>query len=162
MSEKIQEEILGLISKSSFKQCYAKLEQLQKQFPNAVYFKILETYVRFKQSPAKFDYKKLLDEPYGFKGTKITGDTRSLEFLHNFFVELGRYDEALHVYEKGNFKFPSYELSYHWFTKASLEVPASRYSEFVTVKNPLDTEYARQEVAYGKLSLFEKLETAVS
>ncbi|CAI4050897.1 hypothetical protein SKDZ_15G0820 [Saccharomyces kudriavzevii ZP591] len=118
MSEKIQEEILGLISKSSFKQCYAKLEQLQKQFPNAVYFKILETYVRFKQSPAKFDYKKLLDEPYGLKGTKITGDTRSLEFLHNFFVELGRYDEALHVYEKGNFKFPSYELSYHWFTKA--------------------------------------------
>lgn len=118
MSEKIQEEILDLISRSNFKQCYARLGQLQKQFPNAVYFKILETYAKFKQSPGKFDYKKLLDEPYGLKGTTITGDSRSLEFLHNFFVELGRYDEALHVYERGNFKFPSYELSYHWFTKA--------------------------------------------
>ncbi|EJS41853.1 mdm20p [Saccharomyces arboricola H-6] len=118
MSDKIQEEILGLISKSSFKQCYARLGQLQKQFPNAAYFKILEAYVKFKQSPSKFEYRKLLDEPYGLKGTNITGDTRSLEFLHNFFMELGKYNEALHVYERGNFKFPSYELSYHWFTKA--------------------------------------------
>nr|CAI6772489.1 BFH_HP1_G0048310.mRNA.1.CDS.1 [Saccharomyces cerevisiae] len=118
MSDKIQEEILGLVSRSNFKQCYAKLGQLQKQFPNALYFKILETYVKFKQSPGKFDYNKLLEEPYGLKGTTITGDTRSLEFLHNFFVELGKYDEALHVYERGNFKFPSYELSYHWFMKA--------------------------------------------
>ncbi|QHS76049.1 Mdm20p [Saccharomyces paradoxus] len=118
MSEKIQEEILGLISKSNFKQCYARLGQLQKQFPNALYFKVLETYVKFKQSPGKFDYDKLLDEPYGLKGTKITGDTRTLEFLHNFFVELGKYDEALHVYERGNFKFPGYELSYHWFMRA--------------------------------------------
>ncbi|CCD22840.1 Mdm20p NDAI_0A06860 [Naumovozyma dairenensis CBS 421] len=53
-------------------------------------------------------------------------------------MELGRSEEALHVYEKANFKYPSYNLVSQWFAKA-LE----------------DFNYGRMGTASGQMARFE-------
>lgn len=118
MSEKIDEEIQNLINRGNFKQCNEKIINLKKQFPNSSYLKILEIYVKYKQSPSKFNYESSLGNLYGLNGSEITSDIRALNLLHKFFIQLERYDEALHVYERANFKYQGYDVALQWFEKA--------------------------------------------
>lgn len=118
MSSKIEEEIFQCIERSNFKQCNEKIALLKRQFPKSAYISTLEIYAKFKQSPTKFDYEKDLGNLYGVNGSLITSDLRALDLLHKLFIELERYEEALHVYEAANFKYTSYELVSQWFEKA--------------------------------------------
>ncbi|CCH61649.1 hypothetical protein TBLA_0F01060 [Henningerozyma blattae CBS 6284] len=117
MSDKISQEIFDLIKSSNFKQCNVKIAQLRKQYPNSTYYEVLELYVKYKHSPSKFDYN-VLNTLYGLKGSRTSSDIKALELLHTFFLEFNRFEEALHVYKKANFKYPSFEIAYYWFEKA--------------------------------------------
>lgn len=118
MSEKIDEEIQNLIKRGNFKQCNEKITYLKKQFPKSSYLNILEIYVKYMQSPSKFNYESSLGNLYGLNGSEITSDVRALNLLHKFFIQLERYDEALHVYERANFKYQGYDVALQWFEKA--------------------------------------------
>lgn len=118
MGDKSGEEIFQLIQRANFKACNAKINELKKQSPNSSYVRVLEIYAKYKQSPSKFNYEKSLGTFYGLEGTEITGDTRALKLLHNMFLEMGKYDESLHVYEKAVLKYPSFEVSYQWFNRS--------------------------------------------
>lgn len=118
MSERVEEEIQGLIKIGNFKACFEKLIGLRKQLPNSSFLKILEIYVKYKQSPGKFNYETSLGKAYGINGVEVTSDVRALNLLHSFFIELERYDEALHVYERANFKYAGFEVALRWFEKA--------------------------------------------
>lgn len=119
MSERAINEIFQLIESSSFKQCNLKVGQLRTQFPKSSYFKVLDLYVKYKQSPTKFKFDtSALNESYGLKGTEVTSDTKALDLLHTFFIEIERYEEALNVYERASFKYSSFEVNYFWFDKA--------------------------------------------
>lgn len=118
MGDKVEEEIFDLIRKSNFKQCNERISQLRRQLPKSVYFQVLEVYAKYKQSPSKFNYEASLGKDFGLNGNKVTTEIRALELLHRFFVELEKYDEALNIYEQVNFKYPSFDLTYEWFSKA--------------------------------------------
>ena len=110
MSDKIEEEVLELIRRSNFKQCYDYVGKLRKQYPNSAFLLALELYVKYRHTPQKFD-RTLLD-------TIQTSETHAISFLYKFYVELLCYDKALGVYEIAATKYPSYETSYMWFSKA--------------------------------------------
>lgn len=118
MSDRIDEEIHGLIKIGNFKACIEKVESLKKQLPKSSYLRVLEIYVKYKQSPGKFNYEASLGKFYGINGTEVTSDTRALNLLHKLFIELEKYDEALHVYERANFKYSGFEVALQWFEKA--------------------------------------------
>ena len=116
--EKVQEQALGFIEKSNFKQCYQLIDQHKARYPKAAYPQILESYTKYKQSPLKFDYEAVLGSTYGPSGKLYTIDQDTLALLHRFFFELGKFEEALSVYERANSRQPSFELSYTWFDQA--------------------------------------------
>ncbi|EDO19270.1 hypothetical protein Kpol_1036p12 [Vanderwaltozyma polyspora DSM 70294] len=118
MSDKIEAEIFELIKKSNFRLCNERIGQLRRQYPKSSYFEVLETYIKYKQSPTKFDYEKLLGEKFGINGKLITSDLKALDLLHTFFIELERYPESLNVYERAIFKYPTFELASAWFDKS--------------------------------------------
>lgn len=118
MSDRLEEEIFQLIEKTNFKACNTKISDWKKKYPNSTYIWTLETYVKYRQSPSKFNYDSSLGQFFGLQGTQITSDLRSLKLLHNMFLEMQKYDEALHIYEKANFKYPSFEVAYEWFCKS--------------------------------------------
>ncbi|GCE97233.1 hypothetical protein ZYGM_004600 [Zygosaccharomyces mellis] len=118
MSDRLEEEIFQLIEKTNFKACNTKISDWKKKYPNSTYIWTLETYVKYRQSPNKFNYDSSLGQFFGLQGTQITSDLRSLKLLHNMFLEMQKYDEALHIYEKANFKYPSFEVAYEWFCKS--------------------------------------------
>lgn len=110
MSEKIEEEVLELIKRSNFKQCYDYVGKLRKQYPRSAFLQALELYVKYRHTPQKFDVADL--------DSIQTSESNALSFLHKFYVELGEYSKGLGVYETAATKFPSYETAYLWFGKA--------------------------------------------
>ncbi|GAV47232.1 hypothetical protein ZYGR_0H00730 [Zygosaccharomyces rouxii] len=118
MGDKFEQEIFQLIQKTNFKACNAKISDWKKKYPNSTYIWVLETYVKYRQSPSKFNYDSSLGQFFGLQGTQITSDLRSLKLLHDMFLEMQRYDEALHVYERANFKYPNFDVAYEWFCKS--------------------------------------------
>lgn len=117
MGSRVDDEIANLMKRGNYKVCLQKVVQSRKQLPNSSYLRVLEIYVKFRMSPKKFSYDSL-GSLYGAKGTEITSDTRALNLLHTFFVELGRYEEALQVYERANFKYQGFEIALAWFEKS--------------------------------------------
>lgn len=118
MSDRLEDEIHGFIKNGNFKGCVEKVSKLRKQLPNSSYLRILEVYVKFKQSPGKFDYEASLGKLFGMNGVEVTSDIRALNLLHKFFIELERYEEALHIYESASFKYPGFEVALQWFEKS--------------------------------------------
>lgn len=116
--EKVEEQVDSLVKKSNFKQCYQIIDQYKKRYPKSTYLQILEAYVKYKQSPGKFDYETTLGTTYGLGGNSFTTDQDALNLLHRFFFEFGKYEEALYIFEKANSKQPSFEISYLWFDYA--------------------------------------------
>ncbi|CAB4253215.1 similar to Saccharomyces cerevisiae YOL076W MDM20 Non-catalytic subunit of the NatB N-terminal acetyltransferase, which catalyzes N-acetylation of proteins with specific N-terminal sequences [Maudiozyma barnettii] len=116
--EKLEDQSNELIAKSNFKQCYQTIDQYKARYPKSIYLQILESYVRYKQSPSKFNFETSLLAAYGEKGTSYTIDQDALNLLHKFFFELEKYEDALHVFEKSNAKQPGFEISYLWFDRA--------------------------------------------
>lgn len=114
----MNDEIFDLIKKENFKQCFEKINILKRQYPNSSYFKVLELYAKYWQSPTKFNYDESLGNIYGPKGSLIISDLSTLNLLHKFFFELGKYDEALQIYERANFKYPSYNSALKWFSSS--------------------------------------------
>lgn len=117
MSERLDDDVSSLMKKGNYKLCLQKVLQARKQLPNSSYLRVLEIYIRYRSSPGKFDYESTLGSLYGINGTEVTSDTKALNLLHKFFVEINRYDEALHVYEKANFKYQGFEVALKWFEK---------------------------------------------
>ncbi|GAV52244.1 hypothetical protein ZYGR_0AG02350 [Zygosaccharomyces rouxii] len=118
MGDRLEQEVFQLIEKSNFKACNAKINDWKRKYPSSTYIWVLETYVRYRQSPSKFNYDLSLGQFFGLQGTQITSDLRALKLLHDMFLEMQKYDEALHIYEKANFKYPSFEVAYEWFCKS--------------------------------------------
>lgn len=118
MDEKTEDEIFQLIQRANFKACNVKINEVKKKSPNSSYVRVMEIYVKYKQSPTKFDYEKSLGKLYGSDGTETTSDLRALKLLHELFLEMGKYEQALHVYEKAMLKYPSYGVAYEWFSKS--------------------------------------------
>ncbi|KAL3236680.1 Mdm20p [Nakaseomyces bracarensis] len=110
MSEKIEGEVLELIKRSNFKQCYDYLGKLRKQYPRSAFLLALELYVKYRHSASKFQIAEL--------DSIETSESYALSFLYKFYVELGEYSKAIGVYEHASTKFPSYETAYLWFGKA--------------------------------------------
>lgn len=117
----VEEEITGLIKICNFKKCYEVIRVLRKRYPNSKYLDVLELYVRYKQSPSKFDYESSLNKKYGISGTACTTDYDALRLLHKFFCELGKYEEALSIYKKANSLYPSFELCSLWYDQALID-----------------------------------------
>ncbi|QLL34371.1 hypothetical protein HG536_0G02320 [Torulaspora globosa] len=128
MTSRVDDEISNLMKRGSYKLCLQKVVQSRKQLPNSSYLKVLEIYIKFRMSPRKFNYEDSLGRLYGTNGTEITSDTRALNLLHTFFVELGRYEEALQVYERANFKYQGFEIALTWFEKTLRD---SNYKQMV-------------------------------
>ncbi|SMN20236.1 similar to Saccharomyces cerevisiae YOL076W MDM20 Non-catalytic subunit of the NatB N-terminal acetyltransferase [Maudiozyma saulgeensis] len=116
--EKLENQTNELIAKSNFKQCYQVIDQYKARYPKSIYLQILEAYVKYKQSPSKFNFEASLLAAYGLEGQSYTIDQDALGLLHKFFFELEKYEDALHVFEKANAKQPSFEISYLWFDRA--------------------------------------------
>lgn len=118
MGDKFEQEIFQLIQKTNFKTCNSKIGDWKKQYPNSTYIWVLEIYVKYRQSPSKFNYDSNLGQFFGLRGNQFTSDLRALKLLHDMFLEMQKYDEALHVYERANFKYPSFDVAYEWFVKS--------------------------------------------
>ncbi|CCF59181.1 hypothetical protein KAFR_0G01470 [Kazachstania africana CBS 2517] len=162
MVEKIEEDIFGLIRKSSFKQCFEKVNILKKNYPRLQYPNVLELYIKYKQSPLKFDYEADLGKLYGSNGSIVTVEHETLNLLHRFFSELENFEEALHVYEKANAKYPSFELSYSWFEKAledsnykHMAKASLQMSKFETAAGSLESRDFYFWNAISTIALFE-------
>lgn len=112
------EDISSLMKRGNYKLCLQKVAQLKKQLPNSSYYKVLEIYIRYRMSPAKFKCDESLGSYYGVNGSEVTSDTRALSLLHKLFTELGMHNEALMVYERANFKYQGLEVASQWFEKA--------------------------------------------
>lgn len=117
MEDKIQVEVNELIQKSQFKQCYDKISQLSKIYKNNQFLKVLDVYVKYKQSPQKFDISGQLVNPFLITKAPIT-DIKALNLLHNFFVELEMFEEALKIIELANLKQNKLEVTYELFVKS--------------------------------------------
>ena len=114
--EKLEEQTNDLINKSNFKQCYQLIDTYKSKYPKSVFLQILESYIKYRQSPTKFQYDTSLLSNYDMNNGKLyTIDQDALGLLHKFFFELEKYDDALHVFERANSKQPSFEISYLWF-----------------------------------------------
>lgn len=117
MEDKVQLEVKELIQKSQFKQCYDKIAQLSKIYRNNQFLKVLEVYVKYKQSPQKFDIATQLETPFLETKSPIT-DPKTLNLLHDFFVELQMFEDALRVIEIANLKQNKIEISYELYVKS--------------------------------------------
>ncbi|QLQ80290.1 hypothetical protein HG537_0D02910 [Torulaspora globosa] len=118
MVNRVDDEISSLLKRGNYKVCLQRVVQSRKQLPNSSYLRVLEIYIKYRMCPGKFDYEESLGRLYGKNGTEITSDTRALNLLHRFFVEIERYEEALHVYERANFKYQGFEIALAWFEKS--------------------------------------------
>ncbi|KAG0670068.1 hypothetical protein C6P45_002863 [Maudiozyma exigua] len=114
--EKVEEQTTDLINKSNFKQCYQLIDNYKSKYPKSVFLQILESYIKYKQSPTKFQYDTSLVSKYDMNNGKLyTIDQDALGLLHKFFFELEKYEDALHVFERANSRQPSFKISYLWF-----------------------------------------------
>ncbi|CDO94870.1 unnamed protein product [Kluyveromyces dobzhanskii CBS 2104] len=107
-------QLFQLLDRELFKKAAQFVASLQKRYPSATYYKILEQYVKFRQSPKKYSFesglKVLLD------ARSPPNDLKSLSLCHKFLLELG-FDttKALSPYEKAMMKYGSSEICYEWF-----------------------------------------------
>ncbi|AET40077.1 Mdm20p Ecym_5316 [Eremothecium cymbalariae DBVPG len=111
------QEVFDLIDQESFKQALNLVGQLTRQFPSSIYFKILEQYTKFKQSPGKYDYASKL-APLIEPNISLPGDSKSLKLLHDFLMALNSPIPPLKPYQMAVNKYPSFELCDKWFDQA--------------------------------------------
>ncbi|AMD22852.1 HHR083Wp [Eremothecium sinecaudum] len=111
------EEIFLLIEAERFKQARTNVGKLLSQLPSSTYLKILDQYVKFRQSPGKYSYENNLAPLLEMTATKAN-DASSLELLHNFLVELKSPVSPLIPYERAITKYPSSDLCYLWFERS--------------------------------------------
>lgn len=110
------DDIIELINAGSFKRALQLTSKMVNQFPTMTYAKILEQYVKFRQNKKKYSFNKGL-QPL-LEAMSPPSDTKSLELLHDFLIELGMFEKALDVYATAMQKYPTFELGYNWFSKA--------------------------------------------
>ncbi|AGO12374.1 AaceriAER019Cp [[Ashbya] aceris (nom. inval.)] len=114
---KHEEEILALVQRDSFKQAINAVSKVVRQFPSSTYFKLLEQYVRFKQSPSKYQYDTML-LPLLEANATLPHDAKSLDLLRTFLLELYSPIPPLKPYEAAMKKYPTFDLCYRWFEQA--------------------------------------------
>ncbi|AAS52703.1 AER019Cp [Eremothecium gossypii ATCC 10895] len=114
---KHEEEILTLVQKDSYKQAINAVSKVVRQFPSSTYFRLLEQYVRFKQSPSKYQYELMLG-PLLEANTTLPHDAKSLDLLRTFLLELYSPIPPLKPYETAMKKYPTFDLCYRWFQQA--------------------------------------------
>lgn len=110
-------QIFQLLDKELYKQATQFVGSLRKRYPSSSYYKILEQYVKFKQSPGKFNYDESLAPILDAKSPP--NDSRSLRIAHTFLLELG-FDttKALQPYEKAMLKYANSDTCYEWFLES--------------------------------------------
>lgn len=110
-------QLFLLIDKELYKKASQYVSSLQKRYPSATYYKILDQYVKFRQSPGKYSFENGLKPLLDAKSPP--NDPKSLGMSHRFLLELG-YDttKALEPYEKAMMKYSNSETCYDWFVES--------------------------------------------
>ncbi|CCK72558.1 Mdm20p KNAG_0K01940 [Huiozyma naganishii CBS 8797] len=154
MESKWESEVQELIRRSNFRQCFEQLTVLRKRYPKSAFLELLELYAKYRQSPAAFDYKALIVEPYcrDKRSPRVTGDLHALDLLHRFLVELGQFDDALHAVELAHLKFNRLDLTYDLFVKSIEDADFPRMARATSSlpgRTPRDTaDYETRTRAY--------------
>lgn len=110
-------QLFQLLDRELFKKAAQFVSSLQKRYPSATYYKILDQYVKFRQSPTKYSFEKGLKQILDAKSPP--SDAKSLSMCHRFILELG-FDtsRALEPYERAMMKYANSETCYDWFLES--------------------------------------------
>lgn len=110
-------QLFQLLDRELFKKASQFVASLQKRYPSATYYKVLEQYVKYRQSPAKYSFENGLKLILDAKSPP--SDAKSLSMCHRFLLELG-FDttSALEPYERAMMKYGNSETCYDWFLES--------------------------------------------